>query len=134
MSKTDIDKMSMAIINELKAFKDVTISMMEEVAKETAKETVKDLKSTSPNGATGDYAKSWKCKRDIEAKGENRYNMIIYSQNPEYRLTHLLEYGHAIKRGGRTIGKAKAYPHIQCAEKNATTRLENKIIAKIGGG
>lgn len=133
MTKIDIDNMSNEIMSILDEFKDVTIETVEKAVKETAKETVKELKFTSPQGATGDYAKSWKYKRDTEAKGINRYNLIVCSEKPEYRLTHLLEYGHAIKSGGRTVGKAEAFSHIKDAEKNAENRLMNKILSGLGG-
>lgn len=129
MAKIDTDKLSMEVIKNLQLYSKVTCEIVEKAVIETAKETVKELRVTSPEGATGEYAKSWKCKRDKEAKGKNRYNMIVYAQKPDYRLTHLLEHGHALIRGGRT----RAFPHIKNAELNAIERLEAKIIRGIEG-
>ena len=37
---------------------------------------------------------------------------IIYNKK-HYRLTHLLEFGHAVRRGGRHLGDVEAYEHIK---------------------
>lgn len=127
MAKIDVDKLSMEVVKNLQLYSKVTIEMVEKAVVETAKETVQELRVTSPEGKTGEYAKSWKCKRDKEAKGKNRYNMIVYAEKPDYRLTHLLEHGHALKSGGRT----RAFPHIKNVELNAIERLEAKILRGI---
>ncbi len=114
-------------MTELQVYAEATTEIVEEAVLETAKETVNELRITSPVGDTGDYAESWKYKRDSEAKGKNKYNMIVYSKKPNYRLTHLLEHGHAKVNGGRT----KAIPHIKNAEETAIKRLENKILRGI---
>lgn len=131
MAKIDVDKLSIAVMSELRLYEDATVDIVEQAVMETAKETVNELRVTSPVGNSGDYAESWTYKRDKEAQGRNRYNMIVYSKKPNYRLTHLLEYGHALRRGGRQIGQVKAFPHIKDAEIHAGKRLENKIIRGI---
>ena len=131
MAKIDIDKLSLEVMTQLKIYAEATVEIVESAVEETAKETVNELKVTSPVGATGDYSESWKKKRNKNARGRYRYDMTVYSEKPNYRLTHLLEYGHALRRGGRSIGSAKAFPHIKDAEIHAAKRLENKIIRGI---
>ncbi len=52
------------------------------------------------------------------------------SKRPEYRLTHLLEDGHAKRDGGRT----KAMPHIQKHEQDAVQEFERRVEEVIKGG
>ena len=110
MAKIDIDQLEKEIVANLRLYADATTEIVEKAVKET-----------SPV-ATGDYAESWEYKRDTTTEGRKN-NMIVYSEKPDYRLTHLLEYGHAKRNGGRT----KAFPHIKYAEESAEKRLIYKI-------
>lgn len=46
-------------------------------------------------------------------------------------LVHLLEHGHAIRRGGRTVGTAKAHPHVAEVEEKLTQTYEREVIDAI---
>ena len=96
---------------------------VEKAVKETAKQTAAELCSISPEGDTGEYAKHWSYKRDKNLSGRHRYDMVVYSKKPEYRITHLLEKGHAKRNGGRVDG----IPHIKIAEKHAKEILQERI-------
>lgn len=93
-----------------------------------AKETVKQLKATSPQGKTGKYAKGW-----TSTKENGRTYNVVTVHNTKYQVAHLLEHGHALVKGGRTIGSVKAYPHIKEAEEQAIQELERKVEASING-
>lgn len=82
----------------------------------------KTLQATRFSSGSGAYAKSW-TYGEYETR-QNRYGMVAYAQAPHYRLTHLLEYGHDVKRkrGGKVLGRAKAIPHIRPAQKEAEER------------
>lgn len=108
----------------LKEYADVAVETLTETIETTAKETVKELKSTSPKD-TGDYAKSWKQK--TVKKTSTGIEKVVYASGHEYSITHLLEKGHA-KRGG---GRVKAYPHIAKAEKNATEKIIKELKVKL---
>lgn len=85
------------------------------VGKEVAELGVQALKQTSPVGYTGDYAKTWTYK---EEKGFMGYPTYIIYNDKNYRLTHLLEYGHAVRNGTGWIAgaEARANPHIKDVE------------------
>ena len=81
--------------------------VVNKAAIETAKETVKDLKQTSPKSkrAGKHYANNWAMKeKKIPAGG---INTVVYNKAPTYRLTHLLEKGHVIRnrKGGPDLGR-----------------------------
>lgn len=66
---------------------------------------------------TGDYVKAFRVKTTQEdALGKTK---TWYVAAPHYRLTHLLEKGHALRQGGR----AKAFPHIKYGEEIAEARM-----------
>lgn len=89
------------------------------VVPEVAKETANRIKSTAPK-RTGKYAKSWKMSTE---KGRTNVKTTIYADKPEYRLTHLLEYGHAKRGGGRVQGQE----HIEPAEKWAAEEVVSRL-------
>lgn len=92
-----------------------------EVVPEVAKEAAKKLRSTSPKGRTGRYAKSWAVKQE---KGRMQVLATVYAKAPGYRQAHLLEHGHA-KRGG---GRVSAIEHIKPVEEWAINEAEDRII------
>lgn len=87
-----------------------------------------ELKSTSPKGSTSEYAKDWKVNK-IGGLDRRRSRALIYNAT-EYRLTHLLEKGHATREGGRT----RAQPHIKPVEEQIIKELPGIIEQKIKGG
>lgn len=92
-----------------------------ELAKDTiSNETAKNLRETSPKGATGRYAKGWRVS-DIKGK------KIVHNKT-DYQLTHLLEYGHVNANGGRTPAK----PHIRPAEEKAINDFNEAIRKALG--
>lgn len=122
MARINIDELAFEAQKELKAFGNITAETVTKAVNETAKETVQELHRISPKGPTGDYARSWSYERDPSSKHRD-YSMVVYSKDPDYRLTHLLENGHAIATGGRV----EAVPHIGRAERIAISLLENKL-------
>lgn len=90
---------------------------------EIGEELKQEISSKSPVGRRGKYSKSWKLKKI--SRGQ-RYSIAVYST--EAGLTHLLEFGHAIRNGtGRTYGKTKAQPHILNSRETADNKLEKAI-------
>lgn len=112
----------------LKGFMQDHIVLVENQAKAdielAAKETVDDLKKTSPyethsKGARGrHYRTGWKFDIDMTLTGKTRAT-VYNSTKPG--LTHLLEHGH----GGKH--PARAYPHIGPAFNRAKAKLEARM-------
>ena len=95
------------------------------IAEAIGEDAVRELKTTSPKRKSK-YAGSWRKKVD---KGSNFINIKVHNAK-YYRLTHLLEYGHATRSGGRT----KAQPHIQPIEEKANLRFIKEVEALIRNG
>ena len=88
----------------------------------SAKE-LKELIQSNARKRTQKYSRSWRVK--LTENTSFRYSKKVYSHK-EYPLTHLLENGHALRRGGRAIGKVKAYKHIAPSfEKIQKSYVEN---------
>ena len=90
MPKINIDQLAIEVMQELDAYREDVQEAVEKAVKETAKQTAAELRSISPEGDTGEYAKHWSYKRDKNLSGRHRYDMVVYSKKPEYRITHLL--------------------------------------------
>jgi GTPase len=67
---------------------------------------------------SGKYVKAFKIKKSYESKYNVGYTWHV--KDGHYRLTHLLEKGHAKIGGGRT----RAFPHIIYGEELAKRRME----------
>lgn len=96
-----------------------------EVVPQVAKEAVKKLKSESPRGRTGEYAKKWTSKVE---EGRTQVEAVVYGNAPTYRLAHLLEFGH-VKRNGK--GRVNAIPHIAKVEEWAVEEVQTRIAEKV---
>lgn len=129
IDKIGVDVMGKAMARNLDIYLADTQEDVAAAVLETAKETVEELNETSPS-QSGDYAKSWAHKKDPNIRGKWRMSRVVYSKGEEYRLTHLLEFGHAKVNGGRV----SARPHIRQAEENAAIRLYAKLVRKLRYG
>lgn len=115
MAKIDISK---EIAKALSEYTQEVTEGLEEAKLEVAKDTVKELKRTSPK-KTGSYAKGWARKKVDNAE-------VVYNRT-DYQLTHLLEKGHAKHGGGRVPGKAHIAPAEERAVKEYIERVEKVI-------
>ncbi|MGN1298089.1 MAG: HK97 gp10 family phage protein [Clostridia bacterium] len=126
MSKTiKVDSLSKEIMKALENYSDDISEVVEEVANKVGKEAVDEIKEISPK-KRGRYAKGWRLKKD--KLGKNRYSVKIHNRT-DYQRTHLLEFGHVTRNGGRT----KAIPHIRPVEEKYSKEYEKELKQKIGG-
>lgn len=121
MGKCKIKGISNEFSKILSEYKEEVLEGMANVREEVAKETVKELKSTSPKKkgvGGGKYAKGWKVS-NVRGK--------IVIHNKKYQLTHLLEYGHAKVNGGRVAPRVHIRPAEEKAIKSYITGVEKVV-------
>lgn len=126
MTNIDVNQLANEIAKGLAEYSKYIIEGIDEVSESITKKVVKELKVKSPK-RTKKYAKGW-TKKTIKKFGETNSH-IIYNKNKP-GLTHLLEYGHA-KRGG---GRVEGIPHIRPVEEQVIEEFASEVEKVIKGG
>lgn len=91
---------------------------MEIECKRIGYETANDLKANSPRSSKAHrhYADGWRAKKS------GKYGYIVHNAT-DWRLTHLLNNGHAKTNGGRVAGDN----HIGKAEQRAVKKFIDEV-------
>lgn len=121
MSNENINTAGAAIAEALAEYDQEIADATKRITDEVAKEAVDDLKKNSPK-LTGSYRKGWRKKQSYADRRTKRNT--VYNET-DYQLTHLLEYGHASRNGGRV----RAIQHIAPVEQAAIETLQERIEA-----
>lgn len=120
-----IDQLAAAVMEGLTEYADLAADELKVAVKKAGDSVKKDIQANAPKD-TGAYAKSWAVKKMRETS--NSIEVVVHSRN-RYQLSHLLEFGHAKRGGGRVPGKA----HIAPAEEKAERMLEQEIEKALRG-
>lgn len=130
--KVEISGLDDAIQNELNEWAKTDLrKAANESFKETAQEAAKMLKQGGPyTERTGRYTKDWTSgTRESRASAITGLTGYSVCNKKNYQLTHLLEFGHQSRNGGRV----KAFSHIAAVNEQAAEMAASKIQRKIGG-
>ncbi|MBE5825265.1 MAG: HK97 gp10 family phage protein [Butyrivibrio sp.] len=124
MGKTvRIDDLADEVMKGLNEYAHLAVDDLKEAVKRAGDTTKAQIEKTAPK-KTGKYRKSWAVKKTRETS--DSIKVVVHSKD-RYRLTHLLENGHA-KRGG---GRVAAIPHIAPAEQVGEEQLINEVKRKL---
>lgn len=127
MSNIKPEELSKVVMNYLKDYKEDIDEEVVEVVDEVTRKAKDELKQTSPRGKgsrTNPYYKGWEVK--LSKKRTGVYHKVIWNRT-NYQLTHLLEFGHATRNGGRT----RAIPHIRPVEEKYNVEFVDKLEKRI---
>lgn len=115
------------LLNYLEKYKEDIDEEVVETVDEITKKAKEELTQTSPRGKGNrkdPYHRGWAVK--LSKKRTGVYHKVIWNKT-NYQLTHLLEFGHATRNGGRT----RAIPHIQPVEEKYNVEFVDKLNKKI---
>lgn len=114
-----IDRLAEEIERQLNDYAKHTTDEVKQIVLDVAKDVKDDISANAPQ-KKGKYYKSWRVKKVSE--NSNTLQVVVHSDK-HYQLTHLLEFGHATRDGGRT----REFPHIAPAEQRGIENFEEKI-------
>ena len=123
-----IGELSEAINRELTLYGQHVIDGVKKEAKNSMSQLVKETKATAPVGKRKKhYRDSIKSKKVSE--NDRSVSYMWYVAGSDYRLSHLLENGHALRRGGRVNGthfiKKASDPILEKYEKAVEEVIKN---------
>ena len=126
-NKIKPDELQNVIMDYLKNYKEDIDEDVIETVDEITKKAKNELKETSPRRKgtrNNPYYRGWAIK--LSKRRTGIYHKVIWNKT-NYQLTHLLEFGHATRNGGRT----RAIPHIRPVEEKYKVEFVDKLKNKI---
>ena len=128
MSNVTFDKLSEAINKELSLYHQDVIEKIKKEAQTSVKQLVKDTKATAPVGTRKKHYRDSITSKKL-SENDRSVSYVWYVKGPDYRLSHLLENGHAKRNGGRVEGthfiKKASEPIIEQYIKAVEEAIEN---------
>ena len=123
------DELQKALTDYLENYVEDIEEDVKDTVTEVAKEAKQELIQTSPrSGIARDsiYYKGWAIRNGGRTRNKHYYGKTVWNKT-NYQLTHLLEFGHATRNGGRT----NPQPHIRPVEEKYGTKFADLLEKKI---
>ena len=125
-----VDQLDSVVQQILEEYGEEVKADVVEVTEKVAKEAKDTVENAAPVGARkGKYKKNIDVKQTQDSALETQHT--VYVKDPEYRLTHLLEFGHATADG---TGRTKEIKHWQNGQDYVDQNFEKELRDKIERG
>lgn len=123
MSKNiSIDEFAEAIADELAVYQRATVDTVRKTVDEMKKEVTQVVKNAGGyTDRTGSYRRGI-TSTNTTTRGETS-RAYVWAGPVNYRLSHLLEQGHAKKNGGRT----RAFPHFEAGDRFLASEFTRQL-------
>lgn len=108
--------------------KSVHPDKVEPVLMNGARKLAKAIRDKAPRGPTGNLKKSVRAKK-LERIGFNPASAIAAVDRKKAPHAHLVEYGHAIVKGGKVVGHVPPHPFFR----PAVDENHDRILAEVTG-
>ena len=127
MSVTIKPEQLAATVNKiLQDYGDEATRIMGDVIKDVTKEAKEEVRSSGAyDDLSGKYRRSWKTKFE---KTRLSFTGIVYNAKPRP-----LEFGHVLRRGGRTIGSVRPHQHMEPVNREAQEEVLQKLEERLKG-
>lgn len=129
MKSVEIGEFSIAIASALEDYKYKVDEGTKKAVSQVAKESANVIREHIPSNWSSEYKKQIKATTPSIQRGN--YVSYVHMNGDKYRIAHLLENGHALIKGGRTIGNVKAFPHFKYGEEYAERELQKRLEEEI---
>ena len=103
MANITIDSLSDAIDKELTIYSQEITDTIKNEAKSSMAQLVKKTKETAPVGRRKKHYRDNIASKKL-SESDRGASYLWYVKGSDYRLSHLLENGHATRKGGRVAG------------------------------
>lgn len=118
--KVQVNEVASEITKMLTEYTEEVTEIAKEVVDNISQEVFDEVKN-HVTWKDKKYSNAFTLKTSFEDKRNKRNTW--YVKPPHYRLTHLLEFGHATRNGGRT----KAYPHVKYGDEILRNNFEREL-------
>lgn len=103
---------------------------VEPITLKAARDIAREIRLWAPQGPTGNLRKAIRAKQ-LKRFGMNPAPAIAAVDRKRAPHAHLVEYGHALVRGGKTIGHVPANPFFRGAVSASQEPVLKEVIQKL---
>lgn len=115
--KCSVDDLARLITEDLTTYSEEVEAAVEDTIVQVTDESLRAIRESQPIQHMTQYKKGFRAQDVYKARGKHKGYFKLVISNVNYRITHLLEKGHAKRNGGRV----QEYPHWISGEKIAET-------------